>query len=169
MQRSVLNKKIWSVLSIASSQWSKMNSQTKILDLARWRLLLATMTRVVSVVEKRVGGKKKKKAFQLKWYNNPYQHPYCESELQFPFSPQTFLALWYQNHMVVLEIIIPLPLCSSLHILRACCLFTNDKIVKNYNVFTHVFLLFPSLSLLTSLPSPYFLLPLFFSLSLSLF
>lgn len=72
--------------------------------------------------------KKKKKAFQLKWYNNPYQHPYCESELQFPFSPQTFLALWYQNHMVVLEIIIPLPLCSPLHILRACCLFTNDKV-----------------------------------------
>lgn len=38
-----------------------MNTKTKILDLARWRLLLATMTGVVSVVEKRVGGKKKKK------------------------------------------------------------------------------------------------------------
>lgn len=35
-----------------------MNTETKILDLARKTLLLATMTRVVSVVEKRAGGKK---------------------------------------------------------------------------------------------------------------
>lgn len=35
-----------------------MNSETKILDLARPTLLLATMTRVVSAVEKRVGGRK---------------------------------------------------------------------------------------------------------------
>lgn len=39
-----------------------MKTETKILDLARWRLLLATVIRVVSVVEKRVGGKKKKKS-----------------------------------------------------------------------------------------------------------
>lgn len=35
-----------------------MNTETKILDLARKTLLLATMTRVVSVVGKRVGGRK---------------------------------------------------------------------------------------------------------------
>ena len=57
MQRRVLRKKMWSISSIASADWSKMNTETKILDLARWRWLLATMTRVVSVAEKRVGGK----------------------------------------------------------------------------------------------------------------
>lgn len=50
---------MWSVLSIASVEWSHANTETKILDLARWGLFLAAATRVVSVVEKRVGGKKR--------------------------------------------------------------------------------------------------------------
>lgn len=132
-----------------------MNTKTKILDLARWRLLLATMTGVVSVVEKRVGGKKKKKKRHFSW-SDPLIHiniHIVRMSYNFLSPPQTFFALRYKNHMVVLEIIIPLlyvPLCTFLeHVV-----YTLMTGVQQNRAIISLLIHF-SFPLLTRLPSSY--------------